>query len=373
MTSGDTDIDWQGMRQAPKIVFIIVCAILLNQSPVVAAVQLPEPPADYMQIDRGRCLFVVPEQNVSITGQLVPVCDEAVPRIFSQLGATVPDRENKPIQVRVVANPADMDRLAPMDGAPPAWSGAVAYPRANLVLLALRHRNGSPVGDIGLALEHELSHLALRYVIGLEAPVPRWFSEGIAIQQSEASSLQRSGILWWASFGDTLVPLEDLERYPEHPGAVHLAYAEAADFVGFLLRRGDWASLREVLRRVAAGEEFDDALESTYGKSVRALEKQWREDLVGGSNWVALITGSGALWGLITALFIVAYRAVKKRRRRRLAEMEAEEAAVDRLIDVMEKLERRVADRPRGKNQAPTPPGSVKTKILVDDEFHTIH
>jgi hypothetical protein len=272
-----------------------------------------------------------------------------------------------------VADPAEMSRLAPAGRAPPSWSGAVAYPDHDLVLLSLRHRNGGPVSDLDLVFEHELSHLALRKAVGADTELPRWLSEGIAIQQSEESSLRRSGVLWWAAFGDELRPLAELEHYPAHPGAVSLAYAEAADFVGFLLRRGGWVELRVLLRRLASGEPFDAAFEFAYGSAVASLEARWREGLVGSSNWAALITGTGALWGLITALFIAAYSAVKRRRRRRLAEMEAEEVAVERLIDVMEKLQQRPPATPSKKPRSALPSKPVKTKIIIDDEFHTIH
>jgi hypothetical protein len=342
-------------------------------STIAAESRLPAPPAGYLQVDKGLCRFVVPEHNAGVTGELIPVCDESVPRIFSQLGVQLPDGERSSIEVRVVADPAQMAELAPEGRAPPSWSGAVAYPDLDLVLLSLRHRSGGPVADLDLVFEHELSHLALRKAVGAEARLPRWFSEGVAVQQSEESSVQRSGVLWWAAFGDKLLPLDNIERYPENPGAVSLAYAEAADFVGFLLRRGGWVELRVLMRRIALGEPFAEAFEFAYDSDYRLLEQRWREGLVGSSTWAALITGSGALWGLITALFVVAYMAVKKRRRKRLSEMEAEEAAVERLIDVMEQLQHKAGDPPKKKSLPERPPGSVKTKIRVDDEFHTLH
>lgn len=361
------------MRLGPTQLAIALGAALSIWSIGALAGPPPPPPDGYLQVDRELCRFVVPERNASVTGELVPVCDEELPRIFTQLGVDVPAPDRDPIEVRVVADPADMSRLAPEGQAPPSWSGAVAYPDHNLVLLSLRHRSGGPVGDLDLVFEHELSHLALRKAVGADTELPRWLSEGIAIQQSEESSLSRSGVLWWAAFGDELRPLEELEHYPAHPGAVSLAYAEAADFVGYLLRRGGWVELRVLLRRLAAGEPFHEAFEFAYGTGVAHLEAKWREGLVGSSNWAALITGSGALWGLITALFIFAYSAVKKRRRRRMAEMEAEEAAVERLIDVMEKLQQQPSSTSSKKSPSALPGKSVKTKIFVDDEFHTIH
>jgi len=352
---------------------IALFAALAGPSALADDEAVPPLPDGYLRVARGLCSFAVPEHNAAVTGELVPICDEELPRIFSQLGVEVPDPERSSIEVRVVAEPADMTRLAPKGQAPPSWSGAVAYPEHDMVLLALRHQSGAPVSDLALVFEHELSHLALRKAAGRDSRLPRWFSEGVAIQQSEASSIGRSGVLWWAAFGDELLPLAEIEHYPEDPGAVSLAYAEAADFVGFLLRRGGWVDLRVVLRRVATGEPFEEAFELAYRNDLAALEARWRESLVGSSNFAALITGSGALWGLITALFIYAYTAVKKRRRRRLAEMASEEEAVERLIGVMETLQRRAARKQPVKPAAALPAKNVKTKIRIDDEFHTLH
>ena len=73
----------------------------------------------------------------------------------------------------------------------------------------------------------------------------------------------------------------------------------------------------------------------------------------------------------------MAFAAARRRRKKRLAEMEAEESAVDRLIEVMERLQERAGVSPRQRSDPRTgarpPIEPVKTKILVDDEFHTLH
>ena len=74
-----------------------------------------------MQVDRGSCAFVIPERNIGITGELMPICDDELPRIFSQLGVPLPDPEQESVEVRVVADPADFRELAPVGKNPPPW------------------------------------------------------------------------------------------------------------------------------------------------------------------------------------------------------------------------------------------------------------
>jgi len=257
-----------------------------------------------------------------------------------------------------------MGTVAPPGSEPPPWSGAVAYPNLDLVILALRNHMGSPVTDLDVVLEHEISHLALRKALG-GAEVPRWFSEGIAIQQSELSSIRRYWLVWLAGRSDELLSLESIERYPDHTGQINLAYAEAADFLGFLLRREGWVGMRIAIRKLAEGKTFDEAFEFAFRDSIASLEEEWREGLRSRWKWLPLVTGTGAVWGLIVVLFLVAYAVAKRRHTRRLAEMEEEEDLLDRLIDPVQP-----ALRPslpvRGKSR-------TVTKIRVDDDIHTLH
>jgi len=63
--------------------------VLAGWSAGAVAETLPPPPEGYLQVDRGLCKFVLPGRNASVTGELVPICDEELPRIFSQLGVDV--------------------------------------------------------------------------------------------------------------------------------------------------------------------------------------------------------------------------------------------------------------------------------------------
>jgi len=332
-------------------------------------------PAGLAVEEIGACRFAAPEQIAGVGRELGRVCGAEAERIFAQVGAEWPSGSGPAIEVRVVSDPEDMDGVVP-SGSPPPWSDAVAYPDLDLVVLSLHRRDGRPIEDLETVLEHEISHLALRKALG-GARVPRWFSEGVAVLQSEGSSLARSGALWWASLGGELLSLEEMERYPGSPGRVGLAYAQAADFVGYLVREEGWAGIREVVERAAEGAPFADAVRGSYGRSVRDLEASWRRALSRRWGWIAVGTGSGALWGAMTVLFVAAYLAVRRRRRERLARMAAEEDAVQHLIDVMSEIQAG-AGRDRGGRMdrvlpIDPPEGESRTKVLVDGDFHTLH
>jgi hypothetical protein len=326
-----------------------------------------ETPKDYLEIETGPCIFKLPEGNVNIVDELDSVCKESLPRIFGQLGLTR-DGGLKTVLVGVVGMPNEMKKVAPKDANPPSWSVAVAYPEHSLVILSLKDNIGRPVEELSLVFEHELSHLALRQALA-GAHVPRWFSEGIAIHQSEESSFRRYWLVWLAARGNSLIPLDEIERYPDHMGKINLAYAQSADFLGTLLRKGGWLGIRVVLRRMAEGATFEDAIEFSYGRSLESLEKEWRSLLMSRWQWIPLLTGTGAIWGLIVILFFVAYVVVRIKRKKRLKEMAEEEAVLERTIVAMEKAKDAAnPGYPKSSSSAKIP-----TKIRIDDEIHTLH
>jgi hypothetical protein len=349
---------------------IPVSALLLALAGSAAAAPPPVPDG-HTTLEIGACRLVLPLRNAGASGELAETCREAMPRIFRQLGQPLDQGAAGQIQVRLVDDPARMNEAAPAGLPPPPWSGAVAYPAHDLVLLALRNRDGGPARDLRVTLEHELSHLALRRALPDGARVPRWFSEGLAIQQSEGSSLLRDGVLRWAAAGGSVLPLAAIERYPDSPGRVNLAYAQAADFVGFLLRDGGFSGILALLDRLRQGEVFDEAFAAVYGRTVARAEGEWRASLGSGLVWVALLTGTGAVWGVITVLFIFAVAAAKRRHRRRLEAMAVEEEPVRRLIETFEQRKEALPPPP----QKPPPFGGVppRTKVVVQGRIHTLH
>ena len=251
-----------------------------------------EVPSGFQTIEIGACRVLVRSKNVGVISEIENTCQERVLEIFAELGHPLDDGQPT-LEVRIVPSPQEMKGVAPKDKPPPVWSGAIAYPGHNMVIVPLRNHLGSPLADLNVVLEHELSHLALRRALK-GAKVPRWLSEGIAIHQSERSSFKRHWLVWLAARRDRLLPLDEIEEYPDQVVDTNLAYAQAADFLGLLLKEGGWLNIRALIRRVSAGADFDEALEYAFGRSLASFEHAWRSGLT--SRW-ALATRFRATTG----------------------------------------------------------------------------
>lgn len=350
------------MASVYPIPIIVLCTFLFSAGTFAASVPIPE---EYITVDSGPCRVSVPPQNGNVAYELASTCENSYRRIFRQLGLNR-DADSDFFDIRVVGEPNEMKKLAPPGAAPPAWSGAVAYPDSELIILSLRNKIGSPVKALDNVLEHELSHIALRRALAT-TQVPRWFSEGIAIYQSEESSYERHWILWQAARRGDLLPLNEINRYPAHASKITLAYAQAVDFLGFLLRRDGWLGIRIVIRETAKGALFEEAFEFSYRDTLANLEREWRSGLETKWQWLPLVTGTGAIWGFIVALFFIAYIVVVRRKKRRLTQMAEEEKQLELAIHLP------ITPPPPMPKPQLVESTATATKIRVDDEIHTLH
>lgn len=345
--------------------FIVVAVVAILSGTATAAKNAQRD--NRTTIILGYCQLELPLRNKAVADELKEVCETSVLEIFATLGQKI-NVTDGPITVRIVPSTEDMGDAAPMGIRPPKWSDAVAFPEHNLVVLALRNHIGSPISNLPQVLEHELSHLALRQALNGN-PVPRWFSEGIAIHQSERSAFHRHWLVFAAARRNGLLALNEIEQYPEQASEVSLAYAQAADFLAWMLKEDGWFGIRVITRRVAAGESFEDAVQYALDRSLRALEREWRSKLVDRGRWLSLITSSGAIWGFAVVLFLVAYLVSRRRKKQKLASLQAEEDAVERVIATLDTLaEGKLPSAPKSTSLQRMP-----SKIRVDDDIHTLH
>ncbi len=340
-------------------------SLIILLAGTLASATLPPLPEGFITVDRGHCRFSLPARNAGVLDDVEETCGEPLERIYEQLGVLA-DLEGVVVRVRIIDDPEKMKTLSPVGAPPPPWAAAVAYPQEDLIILPLLTRGGRRQPNLEAVLEHEISHLALRKVLR-GAAVPRWLSEGIAIAQSEMSSFSRIRILWQATKGERLVPLEEMESYPDRPGRVNLDYAQAADFVGFIIKEHGWFSIRVLLRDVAGGMDFKQAFVGAFGESVASAEKRWQASLTGGTSWLVILGEGGFVWGIIVALFLAAYLLSRRAKKKRLAKMDDEESSLEEVIGELQTGF--VAKRPRKRTKRPP----IPTKIRVDDDIHTLH
>ncbi|MBN2801896.1 MAG: hypothetical protein JXR91_02260 [Deltaproteobacteria bacterium] len=311
----------------------------------------------------GTCIIYYKNKNRNIQTVLAPTCQTRLDIIYNQLGTT-PDSA-KPIKIIVVESPNDFGSFA-SDKIIPKWSGAVTFPEERLILLSLNTKNGSPNTELPVILAHELSHMAFRQAAGTP-DTPRWFTEGVAIMQSEGSSFQRRTSIWWTAIFKTLLPLSEINKYPLSSLKAEQAYAQGAGFTEFLINKYGWNKVRELISLINTNQlkpvDFSTAFFKSFGKPVKELEQEWRKQFYGDKGWLVKITDSAVFLGFAALLSIFAYIMVQKRKKIRLQEMEKEEEPIDNLINSIDEM-----IETKDKENNPDP----KNEIEVNGEKYTI-
>jgi hypothetical protein len=334
-----------------------------------AAARLPPPPPEFMRLDEGWLAIEAPASIRDRVDSLARDAHEFRARLGADLGQAVLDH----VTVRIGRNPAQMAELAPTDSPPFGYAVGMAYPSLHLILMSLQAPDTWEAPDLVETLRHELTHLALDEAVAGHH-VPRWFNEGLAIEESGELAFGRFRILWDATLSHTLLPLADLDRgFPSDRAQVGIAYAESADVVRFLMRNDDRARFGSLVERVRSGAAFDRALGDAYDTDVRKLEYEWREEVSHRYGLVPVLTGGGALWTLIAGLAMVAYVKRRKRAKVKLAQWAREEAEME--ASVVLAKDRAAAAEAAGVLEDDLA-GYTKPGVPIvehDGEWHTLH
>lgn len=255
---------------------------------------------------------------------------ESLPRLALELGVPIGDT----IHVVVVPSHATFRELQP--GNAPSWADGVAYPALGWIYLhapGARDNTGTPLEKV---LDHELIHVVLGRSF-FPNPTPMWLQEGVAKVYAKEVSPANTQAMARGMVGGGLISLTSLnDSFPRDPGRAQLAYAQSADFIGFLNTEYGEQAVPTMINHLVRGESIDAAVFAATGQWLETVDENWRSRLEDGFSlsWTAL-TVDGVLLGLGgIALF---FGGIVRRRQfhRRLAEMEADEALVDDLVAQM--------------------------------------
>ena len=297
-------------------------------------------PEGFVTVERDGVTWEYPSRAGFIVEPLFETWDVALPRVREELGASdaLPH-----VRIRIGRDPDEMNALAPVGAAPPAYAVGVAYPSHSLILLTLTAPQTWQPPEVHEVLVHEMSHVVLHHALGDGAfDVPLWLVEGVAIHQARERSTERIQALWHGALSGNLLTLDELDaRFPTQPHAVNLAYAESADFVAWLLRRDGPAKLRRLVERMNQGERFEVAVSQTWSQGIGQLEHSWRENLDDRFGSLPLFIVSGAGWAFAGLLVIPAW----SRRRNKRGVIYARWEEEDRQKAALEEAYRRQALR----------------------------
>ncbi|MBC7174463.1 MAG: hypothetical protein H5U40_18600, partial [Polyangiaceae bacterium] len=299
--------------------------------------ELAELPADFVRSQRGPVTYVHPHSEAARIDELDATFERNWSRITTELGREV----DASMTIALARDLDELRLIAPPRHPPPRYAIGVAYPASGIVLLSLKGHGLGSAPDLSTVLVHELSHVALQRAVG-GTSVPRWFSEGLAIQQAGEQSLARLQALFKAYVEGRAHPLDELDgAFSGRAFEVNVAYAQSADLVSYL-SRGDTGprKLRHLVSGLRRGEPFEHALEQSHYVNLDALEREWLADLRERYGSLPMIVGGSAVWSLASVLLVLAWRKRRLEKRRNLRRMEQEEVAIERLEALVElKLE----------------------------------
>lgn len=358
-------------------------------APLGSGLTILPPPADFNSYDEGWLTLTYHPSLSAEVRRLVVTGQEARRDLSTLLGRPVLDR----VRVRVGRTPGEMETLAPRGGRYPRYAAGVAYSELDLILLSANPRYPGERYELAEIFRHELAHVALHDALGRDK-VPRWFNEGFAVYASGEAETARIQALWTATVADNLIPLSRLrDSFPADGTTASVAYAQAADLIRFLLRNGQEPRFRDLLERIARGQDFEDALSDAYSTELFALEQEWRRDLARRYTFWPVLFGGSTVWMLAIGLFAWGYARRRRRNRQRLDQWAREEAAEDarrelaravlqqagpvRVVLAAPRAEPRAADEedtgdlhrlePLSRNPSEIP------KVQHDGGWHTLH
>jgi hypothetical protein len=270
--------------------------------------EAPPLPADYVEVRRGAIAVAYPRAMAPLAAPILDRAEEDERALRAQLGI-----ESAPtIHVRVVPDIETLRALAPRAAPPPAYAVGVAYPTISLALVSVRQHDQGATPSLHKVFRHELAHVMLGLATN-QAPVPRWFAEGLAIEQAAERTFERMERLAMASFTGGLVPWGRLDAgFSEEHGDVDVAYAQSADVVNWMIRLQGPARLPVLTMHLREGVAFEDAVRETWGRSLSGMEPAWRDDAR--LRFTLAPLWSGGFLGL--AGTVLTFAAVLRRRRR---------------------------------------------------------
>lgn len=201
-----------------------------------------------------------------------------------------------------------------LSGKIPDWGAAAAIARKQMIVLkSPAHFNlGKSLKEL---LAHEYAHLAVAHKCGIRE-APRWIHEGVAMYISMEWGWSNNLAMGQASVFGQFIPLADIELMNRfNQGKANVAYAESYLAVSKLL---DWYGKDAVailLKAIAEGKDYSEALYIATGSHEKEFEKDFKDYLQNRYNIASLFMDTIFFWLFLAFVLIVgAFLKFRKRR-----------------------------------------------------------
>lgn len=179
---------------------------------------------------------------------------------------------DQPVDLYIYADTSDMKDAILYE---PTWTGGMAFPEHNIVILGI---SSSDLSWGRKAEVHELTHVLVGHLtFSCLGDVPTWLNEGLAVysegQLNPASQQQLNDSI----HDDTLLTVRSLSgRFSEISDKASLSYSESYSIVKFLIDSHGRDKVTALLVALRDGSTVDEALTSVYGFDIDGLEDAWR-------------------------------------------------------------------------------------------------
>jgi hypothetical protein len=241
------------------------------------------------------------------------------PLVFPGLGSV-----SLPESTTIVLAPSAAAFRAATGGGAPEWAGGVAIPSRRTLVLPVYPSAAVREQDAAATLRHEIAHLVLHDRI--PEPIPRWFDEGYAEVASGSWDVEGAWRLRVAFLLGRAPPLDSLTLdWPAGAERARLAYLLSATAVQHLQRVGGERGFALLLENWRREGTLAAAVRTTYGMSLGHFEDEWRKDVRNRYGWLFALASVSVLWGLVTLATLLAWYPRRRRNRRRMEAMRAEE------------------------------------------------
>jgi hypothetical protein len=290
-----------------------------------ATVSLEDP----LPVPAGFATVTGPYLDVSGDPRHLPVMTElaqygsrALPRLADELGVPIGNK----VQVLLADDDAQFRALQP--GRIPEWADATAWPERGTIFLRAPGARGLDARPIERVFDHELVHVLLGRVFAPHQP-PLWLQEGLARAYAGEHDPNDAKIIAQSYLRKGPYTLEELHTaFPRDIEGAQLAYAQSADFVDWIRAKYGPAAVPTLVRELAAGHTMDAAIYAATNDTLEQVDAAWRADLKStGPLWVWAATANDVIWGGVGIAAAMALVAHRRRLRRRLDAMAADEAA----------------------------------------------
>lgn len=281
-------------------------------------------PADWARVEAGPLALEGPAAYRPVLEELAGRAEAFLPRIESALGV---EAAGPILMVLIPPDPSPYPAVVRLDASAPAWAAGFALSEARVGGIRIAQADRYPFGDPAGVLAHEVAHVLLHDAVGARPDaLPRWFNEGVATWVQRRWGVRDVLVYSSALVTGPLPTLAEMDRaFAASETSARTAYAASFDFI-------DWSTdeygpdvVREVLRE-AGVRPFSEAWRAATGVPLAESERAWRRTSLALYRWVPALTGAGALWGMLTFLFLFAAWRRRARTKEQYARWEEEDA-----------------------------------------------